>query len=97
MRIRTLITSTLVAVTLAGTGSLVVASATTVPSATTLMLQRLAADPAEDSPQFNCAKHGNEACGVSIDPTPNDGRTQVVRYVVQFNDGKAVSIKPLSR
>lgn len=89
---------TIAAVALAGVGA-IVGAATEAPASlhTTANLVRYAADPAEDSPQFNCAKHGNEQCGVSIDPTPNDGRTQVVRYVVQFDNGKAISIRPLGR
>lgn len=31
----------------------------------------VAAGPSEDSPNFNCAMHGNRMCGVLVDTTPN--------------------------
>lgn len=97
MRIRHIITSTLAAVALAGGASLVHAAATPVASPTTEMLQRLT-QPHEDSPQFDCRRHGNRACGVRLDPKPNDGVAQSIRYVIQFNKaGQPVSVKPLGR
>jgi hypothetical protein len=106
MRTRTIVTGTLLALALAGSGSAVQAlsEAVTGPSATTVSLQQqaahsaMAAQPAEDSPRFDCRKHGNRQCGVTLDPKPSDGKRQAVRYVITFNKaGQPVAVKPLGR
>jgi hypothetical protein len=39
----------------------------------------------EDSPNFNCTKHGNRTCGVTLDPKPNNGKRDTVRVNLKFN------------
>lgn len=51
-------------------------------------------DPPEDSPNFNCARHGNQLCGFKIDKTPNKPGG-VTRYVADFKvnpKGDAVAV-----
>lgn len=99
MRISRLISTTLAAVALAGGASLVAAANVhTSPSPTTVSLTSHSAQPAEDSPSFNCVKHGNRQCGVTLDSTPNNSNPAYQRYVITFNkEGQPVSVKPLGR
>lgn len=105
MRIARTVVTTLTTVALAGVASLVaIANVEVHPSPTTLHLQAYAAqpatqaDPAEDSPKFNCKRHGNRQCGVAVDVTPNNGNSAVQRYVITFNKaGQPVGVKPLGR
>src|SRR5688572_15089124 len=97
MRIIRTITATLGAVALAGGASIIGAAMEPVQSPTTELLQRIQ-QPAEDSPRFNCIRHGNRSCGVRLDATPNNGSTDFKRYVIQFDrQGRPVSVKPLGR
>lgn len=54
----------------------------------------------EDDRTFDCRKHGNprtggRTCGVRIDPTPNDGRSNFIRVNVVFDKkGRAVDAYP---
>lgn len=60
------------------TGNLIAATAAPAPSITKTIIH-------EDSPRFDCRKHGNRTCGVRLDPTPNDGKRQSVRINIVFN------------
>jgi hypothetical protein len=84
MRISRVITATIAAVLGAGTGTIAIEAMKPVESPSTAILQRLTSPP-EDSPRFDCRKHGNRTCGVRLDPTPNDGVKQQVRINVVFN------------
>lgn len=89
MRISRVITATIAAVLGAGTGTIAIEAIKPVESPATITLQRLVSPP-EDSPRFDCRKHGNpktggRTCGVRLDPTPNDGVKQEVRINVVFN------------
>ena len=107
MRISTVIGSTLTAIALAGGITVGHLGSMSEPSPVTTMLMEQAAhaapvaakaDPAEDSPQFDCRKHGNRKCGVTLDPKPSNGKREAVRYVIQFNKaGQPVSVAPLGR
>lgn len=109
MRISTIIGSSLTAIALAGGITVGHLGAQSEPSPTTVRLMEqaaysvpvqvaLKADPAEDSPKFDCRKHGNRKCGVTLDPKPSDGKRQQVRYVIQFNKaGQPVSVAPFGR
>lgn len=94
--------NTLAALALAGgllaSGNLVVqAVAAPATQPTTALLQRLAT-PAEDSPRFNCKRHGNRQCGVAVDVTPNNTSHEVQRFVITFNKaGQPVAVKPFGR
>ena len=44
--------------------------------------------PAEDSPGFDTRHHGNHIAAVYLDPRPNDGKAQRVKYLLNFDTGE---------
>jgi hypothetical protein len=88
---RSLSTLVTLALTLTGTFGLGAFTAHLSANPTTQTSTRL--QPAEDSPRFNCIRHGNRQCGVSLDPTPNNGVRNVKRYVILFDrNGRPVDV-----
>lgn len=80
------IITALVTTALSVSGTAAVAQATasatrTAPTVQTASLTRVD----EDSPRFDCRKHGNRTCGTAFDPRPNNGKRETVRVNLVFN------------
>ena len=83
---RRIITATLAAAALATTAAAATTgTATAAPTATAPTVQTASLQPHEGDRNFDCRKHGNRTCGVTLDPKPDDGKRQSVHVNLVFN------------